>query len=62
MRWGPPNGKWTSWFAWYPVRLSGDEGRVGQWAWLETVERTRVGWRVGWLGDSHTLYRERGRQ
>jgi hypothetical protein len=38
MRWGPsaprwPYGKWTGWFAWYPVQLNDCS-----WVWLERVE------------------------
>lgn len=35
----PPH-EWRPWFAWRPVRL---DQWPAQWAWLETVEKTRWG-------------------
>ncbi|QWY83607.1 hypothetical protein [Rhizobium phage RHph_X2_26] len=42
---------WHEWFAWFPVRVSGDE-----FAWLETVSRRRAEER--W-GETYWLYREK---
>jgi hypothetical protein len=38
-----PAHDWRPWFAWRPVRL---DQWPAQWAWLETVEKTR------WSGES----------
>ena len=43
------------WFAWYPVRLSGDYKTIkGRWAWLETVHYKT--W--GKSRDYYVVYKE----
>ena len=37
MKWGTQNKwEWHKWYAWYPVCFW-----IGEWVWLETVERKR---------------------
>ena len=31
--------EWHQWFAWYPVRISGDNGGMAITVWFATVER-----------------------
>jgi hypothetical protein len=36
--------EWRRWFAWYPVRVTGD-----YICWLEFIERSRLRWAHEWL-------------
>jgi hypothetical protein len=44
------------WFAWYPVRVSGDCLSPSEWVWLDTLVRTR---HAGNGGDSYTYELEK---
>ena len=34
--------KWHEWFAWYPVKITSEDGNTYDLVWLQTIERT--GW------------------
>lgn len=52
--------QWNRWFAWRPVRLVACDGNyttaTDKFAWLETVERRKVGW-THQFGYTGTQYR-----
>lgn len=51
MRWNieptDTQGPWTLWFAWYPVKIS------GQWVWWENIERSYVYGHPGWTSNGY---------